>query len=578
MTFDELKARIAELQHMLSIFSINEVFGYAFLEMISIDWQNPENMSLHSPYRQTCYIAALAMSVKPAEKLVPLDKAAWKEICEKANGIYRYYGEMYFPKDGDFSKMSDETHHAGGVSMAAFLLNLSTGVHASVENIKDDVLGMFSLYSNEIKQEIGATVEELIDICTFIEKTLHTRLENGPIKAHECWMKYRADIGNGMDVGVAMARAQECMTIGVARSFNDVGMVSVAELEQHFPKDIVKNSLALLSQPRSAEDADIIFPTEELSVDLKPLADVGDGKFALMTGNHLILAIYENLYNCIEQLGMMEKFNKHKGKYLEEKTLEMLKLFFGSDAQYLQEVCETPDDQNEHDIIVIYGHTLLIVECKAKRIRKSFRDISKAYPRIKDDFKSYIQEGYEQARRLENIINANAETVLYKKGGEVALKLKRSRFKQIEKIVITYENEGMLATKLSLMLQREEGDRFPLCMNIQDLRQISTFKGYVKLHRAKFMRYLSGRSEVHDKIATDDELEIVGYFLEKNSFEEIVNADVGLVILNPGFSSVFDNAYRQQKHDELLRNRKAPQSAEGPVRRMKPSTRRKHSS
>ena len=67
--------------------------------------------------------------------------------------------------------------------------------------------------------------------------------------------------------------------------------------------------------------------------------------------------------------------------------------------------------------------------------------------------KNYIQEGYDQARNLEKLILSQKETTLYKKGGDVATVIKKDQFDQIEKIVLTYENEGMLATKLNLLLK-----------------------------------------------------------------------------------------------------------------------------
>lgn len=553
MTFDDLKKLISDLKNDLSQYRVQEVFGCAFIEMTNIDWANPEKMNLHSPFRQCGYIASLALSVEQSSKPSPLDKKAWKAICEKTNKIYDYYALMHFPKDGDFSKMTEEKHDQGGITMPSFLLSFCAGVHASVEQLKEDVISLYAPFSSEIETAIGIDVNEIVKICTFIEGKLQSRIEEGPMKAMQCWQQFRKELDSGMDPAVVEANARKCMNEDVARNFIKMGAITYSEIENNFSKKSATAFMNLLSQQRvhKSDPAEIIFPTEELSVDLKPLANLDNSDFSLITGNHLILAIHENLYRCLEQLKLLEKFNRHKGKFLEDKSLQLLKGIFGDDAKYYPEACETPDDQNEHDILIVYKRYLLIIECKAKRIRKGFRDIEKSFPRIKDDFKNYIQEGYDQARNLEKLILSQKETTLYKKGGDVATVIKKDQFDQIEKIVLTYENEGMLATKLNLLLNLDEKDVFPLCMNLQDLRQLSYYKKDIKLNREKFLEYLKQRKLVHEKIANDDELDVFGFFLNKQGLDEIIQADCDLYYIPPGFSSIFDKAYQKEKFPEL---------------------------
>lgn len=552
MNFDELKKLISNLRSDLSKYRTEEVFGYAFLEMTRIDWANPGKMNLHSPFRQCCYIASLAMSVKQVEKPIPLDEGEWKAICQKTNEIYNYYALMHFPADGDFSKITEEKHKKGKISMPSFLHSFCTGVSASVEQVREDILSLYSPFTKEIETSIGINVQDIIEICVFIEDTLKERITNGPVKAYKCWLEFRRELDKGIDFEIAITNARKCVSDDVASSIMRMGIITFSEIKNKFSQEKATAFINLVSQKRKnnleiQDTSELIFPTEELSVSLKPLANLDNNEFTLITSNHLIFAIQENLYQCIEHLGILEKYNRKKGDFLEKNSLCLLKNIFGETAQYYTEVYETSKDQNEHDIIILYKRCLIIIECKAKRIRKDFRDIEKSFVRIQHGFKSYIQEGYDQSRKLEKLIISQQETILYKKGGDIALKINRRDFDKIEKIVLTHENEGILATKLSLLLQLDHGDVFPICLNINDLKQLSQYKQHIQLTGEKFITYLSQRKLLHHKIANDDELDIFGFFLNKGSLEEIINSKCDIYYIEPGFSKIFDEAYRNKQ-------------------------------
>jgi|GEM_PF-4913478 len=549
VTFEDLKNLISELRNDLSRYDIQDVFGYAFVELSGIDWTKPQEMNLHSPFRQCGYIASLALSVEESDRRLPLDEQAWKAVCDKANVIYNYYALKYFPKDGNFSKMTMEAHDQGGIAMVSFLLNLSTSVQASAEQIREDILSLYTPFSTGIEKELGISVSEIVNICNFVGKTLQSRLDKGPARLVECYQQYREQLESGIDPEIAEANARRCMDESATQNFTEMGIIKFGEIEGAFSTDSANAFANLFAQKRASTSNpdDIIFPTEDLSVSLKPLAKLGDGNFALITGNHLVLAAQENFYKCLERMGLLERFNRHKGEFLEDKACHLLQGIIGNGAKYYQSVYETPDDQDEHDLLIVYKRALLIVECKAKRIRKGFRDVEESFPRIKDDFKAYIQEGYDQARQLEKLILNQPETKLYSQGGAVALIVKQSQFDQIEKIVVTYENEGILATKLSLLLELDAGDSFPLCLNMHNLRQLSSYKKYIRLTAKRFIEYIKQRKLTHGKIANDDELDIFGFFLKKNGLHEIIEADCDLFCIPPGFSSMFDEAYIKEK-------------------------------
>jgi hypothetical protein len=469
MTFDELEKLIAELRDHLSSYQIEEVLGYSFLEMVEIDWSNPDQMNLHSPFRQCSYIASLALSVPQNANTTSLDEKSWKDICTKANTIYDYYAYMHFPKEGDFSSVTLQKQKQGDVAIPSFLLGLCTGIAASSDQVKEDIYALYEPFADAIHSKIGLEVNELLDICSHIETILQSRIDGGVVKAYDCWQAYRNDLDSGVAPDVAVANAKNCMSADIAVNMTKMGSVSFQEIVDQFSSDSATAFMSLFAQARveNTYSADTLFPTEKLSIQFKPLVRINDDDFALITNNHLVAAVQENLLGCVAELGLLEKFNQHKGALLERRALEYLQKIFGGKAKFYVGVYETPTAQNEHDILVLYKNQIIIAECKAKRIRKDFRDIEKAFVRIKADFKDYIQEGYDQARNLEKLILSQMDTSLYRKGGGVAVVINKNRFDHINKIIITHENEGIVATRLTPLLKLDEGDSYPLCIMCQ---------------------------------------------------------------------------------------------------------------
>ena len=515
-TFEGLKSLISELTDELSNYYIRDIYISAFIEMQKIDWAHPEKMALHSPFRQVSYIASLAMSIKQSDEVKPLDEQQWEKICEQTNQIYNYYVDVNFPENEEFLEVFNETHFKEGISIPSFLPSFSTGTTLSSEQIIEDVFECYSPYGEQIKSELGLSIEEIISISEFICETLSKRFFNGWAPLLEAWKEFRRQSAKSTNPKDILEKFRKNSSQEVYDNIQNSGIVTRNEIENNFGKEKVDTFLQVFCQNRELGiDRQIIFPTDQLSIGLKPLADVGNNQISLITGNHLLLAVKSCLYSTISKLELAERFHKRRGEVLERKVFSCLRNIFGDDAQYYSSVCETAKDHNEHDLIISIGRSLLIIECKSKSIDKTFRNVEKGFKRIEQGFKKSIQEGYNQCRNLERLLLSQDQTPLYYLGGQLACTFKKNDYDHVEKLVFTYENEGFIATKLSLLLKLDENDTYPLCMNINDLLQISTFKNYIGLTGEMFLKYIFQRKLVHSKVANDDELDILGFFFKE---------------------------------------------------------------
>jgi hypothetical protein len=112
----------------------------------------------------------------------------------------------------------------------------------------------------------------------------------------------------------------------------------------------------------------------------------------------LLNAIYDFLYSVMESSQYKNSWYKRRDIETENQTVEIIRGLFGNQAEYFTSVFENDKSQNEHDVLVIYKDTILIVEVKASKFKEPFRDPDKAYVRIKRDFRSDggIQKAFEQ--------------------------------------------------------------------------------------------------------------------------------------------------------------------------------------
>src|SRR5690606_15652032 len=62
-----------------------------------------------------------------------------------------------------------------------------------------------------------------------------------------------------------------------------------------------------------------------------------------------------------------------------------------------------------------------------------------------------------------------------------------------------------------------------------------------------FIQYLEERQEYHEYIVAADELEILGFFLERNGLRSLSHSKNRIISFDPDFSSVFDEIYFEKK-------------------------------
>jgi hypothetical protein len=241
-----------------------------------------------------------------------------------------------------------------------------------------------------------------------------------------------------------------------------------------------------------------------------------------------------------------ETYLRARDKQLEKEALEHIQALVDPGARIYSEVFETPDSQFEHDLIVEDAVLQIALEAKASPPNEPFRDPDKAFPRIRDAFRgdTGIQKAFEQGNRIVRRLKNDEAVPLFDRKGTQVAELRPEPGRLPVCICVTRDNFGGLATKLSLLLEKEDRDSFPWAVNILDLANLAMAWKYFKWGSKEFRRYLEQRALLHHKGLADDELDFAGYFIRHGDFKVALESKADLFQFNPEYSSVFDDLYR----------------------------------
>jgi hypothetical protein len=211
----------------------------------------------------------------------------------------------------------------------------------------------------------------------------------------------------------------------------------------------------------------------------------------------------------------------------------------------LRNVFETPDSHLEHDLVVVDGSLALIVEIKASPPTIPFRDPERAFVRLKRAFNAPtgIQRAFEQASRIRRRLTRGEVVPLYDGRGREVMRLDPSLHTNCICVCVTRDDFGPLATDLSLLLEREQGEPFPWVLNVLDLENIAEAWEHYRWGTRNLEEFLEFRLLAHNKVMGSDELEFVGFFIEHGSLRAAVENDADFLQLAPTYSNVFDEIY-----------------------------------
>ncbi|WP_426762364.1 hypothetical protein ACP6EW_20820 [Hafnia paralvei] len=547
----QLDAKIKKLKDVVRDLDTNTLATYSFWEMYKFATLG-ESIDLHSPARQFSYLFGIACnSVEPEKPSNDID-GKLAQVIELLNDIFGKYMLAYFPTKEELkSGLEDEWYRVRDVAMPMFSNYFFEGLKVSTENFKDIISVYFDDFEKEIKAHFGIDHHEMLTIINLISDTVQSKfdrfkeLTNILKQEHEKIKKITPDDFIDFMNGVKKR------TAAFAQEYHDLMNGSVTftfdSIRDKLGDSSVDSFIKLFVTERG-NSPEIKYITDENPFVYKPIVTVNYQDYMLPSVNAAYEAIILNIERFFKDSKYADRYRKARDKRLERETFIAFRDFFPETATIIESVFETNQSHNEHDLIILFDRTILIVEAKASPRREPLRDPAKAYVRIKDDFKrkSGIQSASDQANNLRNLILNNKETPLYNQKGKRLCVINRSDYDNIYCICVTKDDFGMLATDLTLMLEKKEEEPYPWVINIQDLKFYFDCLQDINFNHEYFLEYIAERIKIHGKAIATDELDYAGAYLNYGDFSFVNNENNSKVFLDISESRVFDEIHLEK--------------------------------
>lgn len=543
--FISLDKKIEELKSLTAKLDIYKVANSLFHELITFG-QTGNRVKLNSPARQSLYLLGV-MSSQSICNTEDCTDEKMNKIYSLLNDIYSKYLNVYFPDKKDLEQGIDnswfKTRHA---SIPAFLGYFFESKKIATDELRKDLLKTYEQFENIISDHFGLSHKDMIEITDRIGSILQNRIDYIYEILDEVNTK-RLELANPdvSDYSENVKAIQDScgpLILEFMRLSEEICIFKFDEIDDIAPAKLNRFKQHFVMKKGSAND--IKYITDENSLETNPIITVDENNYAICSINFILLAIQNKIDQFFKESKFSERFRKARDMKLEQDAKEALSELLPENSIVLESVFENNKSTNEHDLVIITKRSILIIEAKATPRREPLREPSRAFTRIKDDFKkkSGIQSGCDQALNLKTLIEKNEITILYDKKGNVLHTISKQDFDEIYCICVTKDDFGLLATDLTILLDKPADEKYPWVINIDDLRFLISCLKYIGKDWLYFIEYLSQRVNLMGKIISADELDIAGAFLKYNGFKSI-NQDSPQLFLDISESTVFDEIH-----------------------------------
>jgi hypothetical protein len=378
----------------------------------------------------------------------------------------------------------------------------NTSLIANVEQIKARVQDYCVHFDAELVRAIGISASDSLAIMDFIAQTmegnmrimmeLHTKLEGEQERFFESGDFMRRDELDYPE----LLRKNYPIIHGYFSRFERQGQISRADIEAAFPTQA--GAFWERYAVSRGEGDTLNYPTEDSIFDFKPLIVLDGGYASCPVANNLFEAV---LRTCEEALATgpdRRRVFKHRDKVLEREGEAQFMRLLGNDGQVFSTVFETPKAHNEHDLLLVAGNVVVIVEAKASPPVEPSRTPERAFERLRQGFRkdSGIQHGFEQAARIQRRLTDGEAVPLYSDKGELVITLNPEEHTECFCVCLTRDDFGHLATNLSLLLEKDPAEPYPWAVNIWDLEAMADAWAFLGWDFNKLTEYLRQRQEV----------------------------------------------------------------------------------
>lgn len=554
-TADEI---IKDLEQELVHIKEKDMLQYTLRIFVEIQYRYESEIftNLRSPYTAGLYLLDLYYSIPNRSNTIPMTLERWHRITELVAAH-----ECLYLKDIELSNnqhFEDEQQYTRvKVAIATFIEYYNNPSFCFNEQTRDRIVTNFIPYNDDIKKWFGFEINDILAFVLHINDMMnqkYTELSflqmskfqdycNNPSKWRALTEKFEAF---GLSIGEWQYQPEVLNILhGENINLSDI-LLHPLENFTNIP-GVNKNSAEaifnFLSYDKEASLGKLPYYSSKRNIINSPIITIGQEAY-FITDKYVLEAFYNRIHQkLLDEIGT--KYKQKCDNALEDKVLKLFQKLFGTTkTKYF--INYTLDHINEQDILIIYKNACIVVEVKDYRFREPYRDPTKGYTRIQSDFKSIIQKGYDQCKRVETKLYTNNKLEIYDyKTKKLLHTFATHKYDQIYSLVITNQRYGCIQTNLADLLVKDEADRYPLSISMNDLESIVLlFKKILKnTSEQRFLEYLDYREAFHEHLICTDELELAGLYLSNTKLFKKLATSTESIFTHPAMAEIFNAHY-----------------------------------
>jgi hypothetical protein len=553
MEYLNIEEKSLELKKIISEYDKEQFVGFfSYYIRQQPDTELIEELQLFkSKLKDFQYLIALRFFDKTiGKKNFPPQNSILKELAERIDELKNAYILNDFSVETFFQDISYQ--EISVIHEFTFNNYFHNGSLSYVEQDIDLFEKMFKSYESIIVQNFDLDIDFLIDLYKFTEKHFKQQFSE---HMQFTWdkefigIKEKAKL-DSETFNQHIENLPEEVKIKFINFIDKPKHYSLMFSKTDYYKELaikkVDSFLELFSC--SEEDCEnFLFYSDINPFDLKPIVKLSDSNYLNIYPKQLPIAYYNFFYRFCENKLPKEKMQKHRGTILENKCYDLLIDFFKNEKQTFFYRNYNLGTNFEQDILVISNGTAFIFETKASNFREPFRNMHKAFIRIKDDFKENIQKGFEQCQRVKDKFESGQRFKIFDKKGIGLHEINPQKIYNIFNIIVTQERLGPIQQNLGLLLKISEAQAYPYSIYINDLEIfLRALKIKTKNPRQELVTFLKNRELLHERIFCNDELDICAFYMSnKKMFLRLSNQLEATFTLQPECQDYFDELYYQ---------------------------------
>ncbi|AWH86317.1 hypothetical protein HYN59_14910 [Flavobacterium album] len=521
-------------------------FVMQMMNMIGLRHTTDMYKNLMSPLKQFAYVIDVYFSTVHSQGKAMPDENEWTRLTELLMETeMTYFGEIGFPtneSDFDLEKVS--------VSMKSFFDFYSNAQLSYDEQTLGRLRNNFEKFDTDIKSQFGFTVSDIVTFCHHAGNLCREKAEKTQNSASYGWEELTSRlIAQGLTDPKDWVNVPEVQTLVEfvmkpgSWFIHTAQEVTNTTLSAKTIDDLIK----FLLFDENILVGKTVYYADERQYLSTPIISLNADEYLIPPFKLLIEAFY-NRINAWLATTKSNKYLKAKNKALEEKTLQIFRNFFKSNASYYQTFYFDKSNRAEQDLLILYKDIALIIEIKDFKFRAPMREPIKAFDKIKSDFKGGIQKAYDQCKRMENALEIGNNFEIYdEKNNKLLWEVKPGKIRNWYSIIVTQHKYGGIQTNLSELLSKEQDALYPWSVCVDDLEIF--LLGLLKIKRNSsshnFINYLEYREYFHERLICSDELEMCGLFLiAQHKFRHYATQSEDYFATDIRMSGIFDAHYQ----------------------------------